>query len=295
MKVEDVIIIGAGPSGIAAAIQLRRQDIDPVIFEKDAVGGLLRNAHLVENYPGFPGGIPGADLVTRLNRQLTEHSVRLVREEVVRLDFEKDRFLIKTKSGRYNAHKIIIASGTRPRPFNDFRIPDESLPLVHYEIHSILGAEGKRIIIVGAGDAAFDYALNLQRRNQVTILNRSGHTRCLPLLERRAFELKTIVYKPHTRITKIDKKPGGGMRIACKTLDGAESLQADYLIFAVGRDPQIDFVSDRVQAQQSELERSGRLYFVGDVKNENFRQTAIAVGDAIKAAMKIGTRSEGDD
>ena len=85
------------------------------------------------------------------------------------------------------------------------------------------------------------------------------------------------------------------MRIACKTLDGAESLQADYLIFAVGRDPQIDFVSDRVQAQQSELERSGRLYFVGDVKNENFRQTAIAVGDAIKAAMKIGTRSEGDD
>jgi len=295
MKVEEVAIIGAGPAGIAAAIQLRRQGLNPVIFEREAIGGLLRNANLVENYPGFPGGIPGGALVTLFDKQLADHAVRLIYEEIIRLDFANDQFEIKTGKCQYFARTVMIASGTRPRPFTDVGIPDEILPLVHYEIFSILNEKGRKIIIVGAGDAAFDYALNLQRHNEVTILNRGDRTRCLPLLEQRAFETKSIDYRTRAQITKIDKNPGGGLRIECMTPDRTESLKADYLIFAIGRDLRLDFLSDRIQAERPRLEESGRLYFIGDVKNEKYRQTAIAVGDAIMAAMKIGRRRREDD
>jgi thioredoxin reductase len=116
MAAEDVIVIGAGPAGIAAAIQLRRQGIDPVVFEKDAIGGLLRNANLVENYPGFPGGITGIDLVALLKKQLTEYSVRVITEDVTNLDYDGEFFVAKTANQGYHSRIMLIALQPEPSP-----------------------------------------------------------------------------------------------------------------------------------------------------------------------------------
>jgi thioredoxin reductase len=288
MAAEDVIVIGAGPAGIAAAIQLRRQGIDPVVFEKDAIGGLLRNANLVENYPGFPGGITGIDLVALLKKQLTEYSVRVITEDVTNLDYDGEFFVAKTANQGYHSRIMLIATGTKPKPFTEVDIPDDLLPYTHYEVYPIINEQEKRIVIVGAGDAAFDYALNLNRHNEVIILNRNRTAPCLPLLQERAGREQSISYHTNIRISKICHSSTKKVRIECIAPNGTAAFDADHLVFATGREPQIDFLSEAILARRGELEENGRLYFVGDVKRGIFRQTAIAVGDAVLAAMKIG-------
>ena len=111
MMTEDVIVIGAGPAGIAAAIQLRRFGLDPLLLERDRLGGLLVNANLVENYPGFPEGIRGAELVKLFEAQLRRVGVSISVEEATALDYS-DGFLIQTPRRRLTARIVVIASGT---------------------------------------------------------------------------------------------------------------------------------------------------------------------------------------
>ena len=110
MKTENVAIIGAGPAGIAAGIQLKRYGIIPVIFEKDKPGGLLRNANLVENYPGFPDGISGLELANLFVMQLNKESLNIIIETVKSLDFNNESFIIETSKKAYCFQIVLIAS-----------------------------------------------------------------------------------------------------------------------------------------------------------------------------------------
>lgn len=148
-------------------------------------------------------------------------------------------------------------------------------------------------MIVGAGDAAFDYALNLSKRNIVTILNRGDSVKCLELLFNRAVNESRIEYRKGVVVREI--KPGEGatrLEVRCEASGGQGIIlfDADYALFAIGRDPNRDFLSDEVRQHERELTEAGRLYFVGDVKNELFRQVAIAAGDGLRAAMQIYSR-----
>jgi len=280
-----VAIIGAGPGGIAAAIQLKRYGIEPSILEKSHIGGLLVNANLVENYPGFPGGISGADLVKLFDSQLREVGVAVQFSEVLHLDHQES-FIIETEGGKLYSRIAVVASGTRPRRFTGVEIPPEAAERVFYEVHPIAGVNGKRIAIIGAGDAAFDYALNLGRQNEVTILNRGQKKRCLPLLVERAERCLGISYRENTVIAAI-KGWRHGLVLDIKGPAGKWELSADYVIFAIGRVSQLDYFSERLTKMASELEERGLLYFVGDVKNDIYRQSSIAVGDGVHTAMKI--------
>jgi len=293
MKSEDVTIIGAGPAGIAAAIQLKRSGITPLLLEKDEIGGLLRNANLVENFPGFPAGVTGLNLVNLFREQLKNISIRPRFEEVIKLDFKKGIFLVETLEKTYPSRIVVIASGTKPRGFADFVIPEEVKDKIFYEVYPILRARKKEIVIIGAGDAAFDYALNLSQNNQVTILNSGQHIRSLPLLLERAQAVSSISYHKNTRITRVSNNSQNGILLECKTLGNTWKSRADYLIFAIGREPQLDFLSEKVKQNFKALVKKGVLYLIGDVKNRNYRQTAIAVGDGIMAAMKICRRLKG--
>ncbi|MBU1708243.1 FAD-dependent oxidoreductase, partial [bacterium] len=111
---KNVVVIGAGPAGIATAIQLRRHGIEPVLFEQNSVGGLLRNANLVENYPGFPEGIAGPALVALFQQQLENAGVVVHNEKVLELEFREEAFFINTEHRTAQFPIAVIASGTIP-------------------------------------------------------------------------------------------------------------------------------------------------------------------------------------
>jgi thioredoxin reductase len=285
--IQDVVIIGAGPAGLAAAIQLRRYGIAPLVLEGSRVGGLLRNAHWVENYPGFPGGISGPELVALLEKQAREAGVEIIYLEVRELDYQADGFRVITPACTYWSRVAILASGTKPRILNEPPVPDPLKDLIYYEVHHLWNMSGKRMVIMGAGDAAFDYALHLSRENEVVILNHSDRTQCLPLLRERASLSARITCWQNTRILRVVEADQGGILLECTGPDGPMALRADHLIGAIGRDPRLDYLSPSLSQKVSGLKNQGLLYSIGDVHNGIFRQTAIAVGEGIRAAMEI--------
>jgi len=285
--VDDVIIVGAGPGGLSAALQSLRHGLVVRVFERARPGGLLWNANRVENYPGFPNGIPGPDLVRVFLAQAAAGGVDITHEEVLSLTWESGLFHATTPAAVYQARAVVIASGTRQRLLTGFQVPEALRERIVYEVAGFQGLSGNRFLIIGSGDAAFDYALNLGKQNSVIILNRGEQVKCLPLLWDQAQACENIDYHPDTVIRKLEVRPEGGMVVECSSPHGPLVLQADYLVGAIGRDPSLAFVSAELPGQSSELENRGILHFVGDVKNGSFRQTAIAVGDGIRAGMCI--------
>jgi thioredoxin reductase (NADPH) len=286
-KVKDVIIIGGGPAGISCAIQLKRYGISPSIIEKGNLGGLLLNANNLENYPGFPLGIKGSELVESMKKQLREQRIEVLFEEVTGLDSNEEFVKVTTKKTSYSSKYVVISSGTTHKKFEDCPIPDELVPKIFYEIYPIITLEGKKIVIVGSGDAAFDYALNLVRSNEVFILNRNETSNCIPILLKRAEESRKIEYIKEIKIQKISSSPGKMIELACLTPEGNKNIKADYLLFAIGRIPSNGFLSSELKREIHKKKENSRIYLAGDVKNGIFRQTAIAVGDGIMTAMKI--------
>jgi thioredoxin reductase len=271
---------------------LKRYGINPLIFERDQIGGLLHNANLVENYPGFPGGISGPELVRIFKDHVRVNSLRIKPKNVDGLTHHDGVFQVVTSDRSFQARIVVIATGTKPRIFTDFEIPDDTRELIFYEIYPLLDRKEQRIAIVGAGDAAFDYALNLGKRNDVLVLNRGEEISCLPLLWERAKDIPSITYLPNISISRLESNPGHDMLLECSTPDGPKSIQVDMLIGAIGRDAQLDFISGQFSKKAIQLVSHGDLYYVGDVTNGLYRQTAIAVGDGILAAMKIYRRLE---
>ena len=312
----NILIIGSGPAGLTAAIQLKRFGLTSVLLEKDSVGGLLRNANLVENYPGFPNGIPGPKLIALFEKQMRNIDVKVTYREVVKLDFVDDWFTVEVgrvsipatqERTRYLTcvtapvplqpyHYVIIATGTKPKAI-PIEIPPQLRKRVFSEVYPLFEARYKQVVVIGAGDAAFDYALNLAKKNAVTILNRGSDASCLPLLWERAQETRRITYMAETTVSGVEAdETGDRLVVECVTNDptGHCSLVTDYLLFAIGREPQTDFLSEHVKMQAPALIESGKLYFVGDVHNSPFRQTAIAVGDGLLAAMQIYEKVRGN-
>ncbi len=285
MSDAQVAIIGAGPAGLITALQLKRYGVDALLLEGEREGGLLHNANLVENYPGFPGGIPGADLVDLFVQQATQAGVEAIPETALRLEHNDQGFLVQTGQGQYRAPVVVLATGTRPVTFPNAFLPPAVRERVLYEVHTLRNLAGRRVAIIGAGDAAFDYALNLAQRNQVLVLNRSLEIKCLPLLWERAHATPSITYQPTARVVKLSSLADSRLSLECESSQGYSTLEVDYLIGALGRLPRLELLSGIPDVRA--LQSSGALHSVGDVCRGMYRQTAIAVGDGLLAAMKI--------
>ena len=282
---EESIIIGGGPGGMISAIQLKRYGISATLFEANRLGGLLWNANLVENYPGFPGGIPGPNLVELFTQQFESHSLEAIYQRVLDVDYDQNEFIVSTDASTYSSRTLVVATGTRPKTFPKRFIPDAGLEKVFYEVAPLLDVHNNTFAVIGAGDAAFDYAINLSRNNRVVILNRTQQIKALPLLVQRCAKIRNIEYIQGVTVSSVMVE---AEQLLLKTTDQQKGIiPVDFLIGAIGREENPPLMSNHLREEAPNLVKSGRLHIVGDVQNGIYRQTAIAVGDGLKAAMKI--------
>jgi thioredoxin reductase (NADPH) len=285
----DIVIIGAGPAGIAASIYLKRAGIEPLLIEKGKIGGLLLNANLVENYPGFPQGIKGHDLVEVFKKQLSRLGIEVTKGQVSNIMQKDGHFIVTLDGKKLYTHSLIIASGTEPKALD---IPGETELTgrkLFYEIKDIHPpVKNDTYVIIGGGDAAFDYALNLASEvKSVDIIFRGKHPKCLALLSERVAAFENI--RPHPKMLPRAFEEDEGIITKCTSASQEIDFPSDYALIACGRKPKIDFMPELEQVRIKEdggCDIPG-LFIAGDVKRGKKRQTGIAVGDGTICAMSV--------
>lgn len=289
----DVAIIGAGPAGIAASIYLKRAGIDVTLFEKDKIGGLLLNAHLVENYPGFPNGISGKNLCKFLVEHLEKWNIKTVIDDVKKIEIINNNFIVGNQEKKAIFKAVILATGTTPKVLD---IPGEhglSRKLVFYEIKDLLPKVKPKncVTVIGSGDAAFDYSLNLADNNvYVELFFRSEKPKCLTLLEERVKRCPKIKLHPNLEpIQIIENQEKPETRFKSSKINKVISLKSDYVLIACGRKP-----NKTLFTKDLEKNNIPGFFIAGDVKTGQFRQVGIAVGEGIYAAMVIETYLRGN-
>jgi thioredoxin reductase len=213
MPKEQVIIIGGGPAGVACAIQLKRNGIDPLLLEKESIGGLLKNAWRIDNYPGFPDGIGGLEMAAKLLGHLNRFEIRYQKSAIQTTIYDEGIFLLKSGTKNFTCDYLVIATGTKAK--------HTAVKNSFTEVFPLREVTGKTIAIVGAGDAAFDYAMTLSSHNEVHIFNRGTKIKCIPALLEIAEKQKNISYHEKSM-------PGDSF---------------DYTIFATGREPDLNCLS----------------------------------------------------
>ena len=293
-KVHDVAIIGAGPAGIAAAIYLKRAGISPLLLERKRVGGLLVNADMVENYPGFPDGIRGGDLVSLFEAQLKKWRIQVTEADVKIVSQERNIFRISARDRTYVSRHLILASGTQPASFKLPGLDRISEGRVLFEIADApSNLTGKEVLIIGGGDAAFDYALNIARRGgSADLIIRSSSPSCIPLLLRRARNRISIRMSLRTSPMSVIETQRH-IELKCRRGGREEVHNGDYLLIACGREANLGILSRKLRAEVEKGihdDGSSKLHLAGDVRRGLNRQVGIAVGDGIAAAMQIARR-----
>jgi len=287
MRSQNVIIVGAGPAGMTAAIQLQRAGCSPILFERERAGGLLLNANLVENYPGFPDGIAGEDLVRAMVEQLERTGVRMTTGEVSSLRRDGDAFLLMADDETLRGRSVIVATGTKAVIPSDLPLPPSMIDrYIFTELRHAEPESEDRVAIVGGGDCAFDYALNLGSKGcSVFILHRGREPEAIPLLVERARARPSIEYIPGVVLKDIEEERGG---ITLRLEGGVkDDLSVDFLILAVGREPENGILSGKLREDLDRGVSIQGLHLAGDVRRGHMRQVGIAVGDGLVAAMDI--------
>jgi len=308
MNDTPIVIVGAGPAGLTAAMQLTRMGMPVQLFEAHRAGGLLNQAYRVDNYPGQCEGICGSELAARLARHAERVGVTIRLQRVTQIAAIENAFAVSVADETIVAKTVILATGTAPIPWHTDAIAPTARDRVHADVNELRHCSDRQIVIVGAGDAAYDYALTLASRNSVTLLRRSDAPRAHRLLQNEVAMQKTIAIRASTQLQRVDSDntaatPGLTLRIA--NAGQTESLAADHVLLAIGREPNLSMLEPSLNARVATLANdegkpktgvkciengSATLYSIGDVVNGRCRQTACAVGDAMAAAMTIVSR-----
>ena len=294
---EKVLIIGSGPAGLTAAIYAARADLSPVMIEGFERGGQLMLTTDVENYPGFPDGIMGPELMEQFRKQAERFGTRIVSSNVTNVDFSERPFKVWVDDDLYESDTVIISTGASARWLG---IPGEE-KLRGFGVSACATCDGfffrdREIAVVGGGDSAMEEALFLTKfASKVTIIHRRDEFRASKIMARRALDHPKIEVLWDTVPEEVLGEDGvTGLRVRNVKTDAESVLEVEGVFVAIGHTPNTAVFADHI-----ELDAAGYIvttpggtttsvpgvFAGGDVVDSVYRQAITAAGMGCQAAI----------
>lgn len=296
---ERVLIVGSGPAGLTAALYTGRAQLNPVVIAGMQLGGQVALTHEIENYPGFPDGLSGPDLVERMKEQAEKFGARVEFDMVESVDFSKGSpFYVKTMAEEYLADVVIITIGADPRKL---KVPGEQ-EYVGAGV-SYCGTcdgfffRGKDITVVGGGDSAIEEALFLTRfASTVNIIHRRDELRAGVQLQKRAFSNEKISFTWDSVVEEVLGEDGTGVTgIRLKNRKTGEIVDnpTEGVFIFIGHDPNNAVFGDQIALNENGYILTDQRYHTnvdgvfaaGEIQDEIWRQVATSVGQGTSAGM----------
>lgn len=298
-----VLIIGSGPAGLTAAIYAARANLAPLVIEgepsstSDQPGGQLMLTTEVENFPGFPEGILGPELMSRCRAQAAKFGAQFITEKVTKVDFSDRPFRVWIRDTQYTAESIIVSTGAQSLMLG----LDEETQLIGHGLSTCATCDGfffrgQEVAVVGGGDSALEEASFLTKfASHVTIIHRRDTLRASKIMQDRAFKNEKISFSWNSRVTKLhgDGKLAG-IEVT-NTIDGSMSnLDVTGVFVAIGHRPNTGLFKGILTMDDNGYlkTRSGSTYTniagifaCGDVQDHIYRQAITAAGSGCMAAI----------
>jgi thioredoxin reductase (NADPH) len=294
----DVIIIGSGPAGFTAGIYTSRAKLKTLIITGSLPGGQLMTTSEVENYPGFPNGIFGPELMMNMRQQAERFGTTIVDDEVLKVDFKNSPFLTSTHSESYKGKAILLCTGASPRKLGIDGEQEFGGRGVSY-CATCDGPffKGEEIAVIGGGDTAIEEATFLTKFGKsVKIIHRREFLRASKILQEKAFENSKIQFIWNHVVTKISgNKKIENIDIKDLTTGKNQNLLVGGLFVAIGHEPNTSIFKDQLELDDKGyvvLKENTRtsvegVFAAGDVHDYHYRQAVTAAGFGCMAALVV--------
>lgn len=298
MSVRDIIIIGSGPAGYTAAIYTARAGLNPLLIAGEVTaGGALMNTTEVENFPGFPEGIQGPDLMANMLSQAERFGCEILYEDALELSLEGEIKQVVTSEGQYQARRVILAMGSEYRKLN---VPGE-VELSGRGVSYCATCDGfffkdQNLAVVGGGDSAMEEALFLTKfAKKVTVIHRRDQLRASQIMAERAGANPKIDFAWNSTVAQINGEDKVESITLQSTVDGKEStLDATGVFVAIGHEPRSQLVKEQVDLDESRYVRVDLpgtatnvpgVFACGDLVDHTYRQAITAAASGCRAAL----------
>ncbi|GIW58855.1 MAG: hypothetical protein KatS3mg086_140 [Candidatus Dojkabacteria bacterium] len=296
-KIHNLVIVGSGPAGLTASIYASRAKINPLVIAGVNWGGQLMNTTEVENFPGFPEGVKGPDLMNKMFEQSKKFGTSFEFDDVVYVDFSKDVKLLRTSSKDFWAKSVIIATGATPRKLE---IPGED-EFYGRGVSTCATCDGaffkdKIVAVVGGGDSAMEEANFLTRfATKVYLIHRRDTFRASPIMQDRVKNNPKIEIILNTEVKEVlGDQVVKSIKVFNKQQNKEFVLEIDGLFLAIGHVPVTGFLKNAITLNErgyivanNHVETNVDGVFVcGDVEDEEYRQAITASGFGCMAALR---------
>ncbi len=297
-KVENVIIVGSGPAGYTAAIYSSRANLQPLMIEGYQSGGLLMLTSDVENYPGFPEGIMGPDLMSRFRKQAERFGTRFIQKDATRLDLKTWPLKVYVQEDVYQAKSVILSTGAATKWLD---IPSEK-KLLGKGVSSCATCDGAffkgvPLVVIGGGDSAMEEANFLTRfASHVTVVHRRATIRASKIMQDRALNNKKISFVWDSGVDEIlGDEAVKGIRLKNLKTGKTQKIACDGVFVAIGHEPNTAFLRGQVDLDEKgyiilpkrpTTQTSARgVFAAGDVQDIIYRQAITAAGSGCQSAI----------